>query len=60
MDEDGKMEGGSLAGEQVIERLRRLNDALNQQLKKQRDRLKQQTNEHQRYMCREAGSLIDK
>ena len=48
MDDGRKTEGVSLEGEQVIERLRRLNDALNHQLKKQRDKIKQQTNDKQR------------
>ena len=42
--------GVSTEGEKVIERLRRLNDALNKQLQKQSDKIKQQIKDNQRYM----------
>ena len=42
--------GVSTEGEEVIERLRRLNDALNKQLQKQSDKIKQQIKDNQRYI----------
>ena len=48
MENGWKVGGVSMEGEQVIERLRRLNDGLKQQLKRQRDKIRQQTKDNHR------------
>ena len=49
--DDNKIEEETgLEGEQLIERLRKLNNALNIQLKKQREKIREQTIEKQGYV----------